>query len=105
MEDVPISVTIQKVVIIVSVLLDISFNLTITIVKVNSWLLINSYITANLMNSYDVHFCCLLNQVCPGYRPGFLNLLLVLEVSMHVCVSIYWLLITSSMVWHGVDTT
>ena len=36
MEDVPISVTIQKVVIIVSVPPDISFNLTITIVQVNN---------------------------------------------------------------------
>ena len=35
MEDVPISATTQKVVIIVSVLMDISFNLTITTVKVN----------------------------------------------------------------------
>ena len=38
MEDVPISVTIQKVVIIVNVLLDISFNLTITTVKVNNFI-------------------------------------------------------------------
>ena len=35
MEDVPITVTIQLVVIIVNVLLDIFFNLTIMIVKVN----------------------------------------------------------------------
>ena len=35
MEDVHMTVTIQKVVIIVNVLMDISFNLTITTVKVN----------------------------------------------------------------------
>ena len=67
MGHVPISVTIHKVVIIVSVPLDISFNLTITLVKVNMLLCVSfsdvqyyHYIECNILVNNDMKFLILI---------------------------------------------